>query len=199
MLAYVPGETVGERRPWPAWVRSDAALIQVGQWLRRLHVATAAFVPAADLPWLTGRKWRPGAVIGHNDASPLNAVWRDGRLVGFFDWESAGPASPEVDLAWALVTWVPHLMPHMVEPMGFTDHHDRRRRVHLLLDSYGYESERQAFAATIGTRCRQHAAFIRQRAGSGDPFFTELDWFAAALEESATDIEALPASFWSPL
>lgn len=198
MLTFVPGETIGERRPWPAWVRSDGALIQVGQWLRRLHDVTARFVPGGSLPWLTGQDWWEGAVIGHHDASPFNAVWRDERLVGFIDWDSTAPATREVDLAWSLVTWVPLMMPRMAEPMGFTDHRDRPRRLHLLLDAYGYEGDRRAFAAIIPTRCRRHAAFIRRQAGTGDPIFTGLTWLAGAPEESATDVEALPASFWTP-
>src|SRR5919204_1778503 len=39
MLTYLPGDTVGNRTPWPAWVHRDSTLVQVGQWLRRLHDA----------------------------------------------------------------------------------------------------------------------------------------------------------------
>jgi hypothetical protein len=198
VLSFVPGETVGDRRPWPAWVRSDAALIQVGRWLRRLHDVTAAFVPPEGLPWLTGQEWWPGAVIGHHDASPFNAVWQGERLVGFIDWDSAAPASREVDLAWALQTWVPLFRPHLAEVMGHTDYQDRPRRLHLLLDSYGHEGDRRAFAAIIPARCRRHAAFISRRAETGDPIFVGLRWLADALEESAKDVGALPASFWTP-
>ena len=32
----------------------------IGAWLRKLHDATAAFRPAADAVWFTGRPWQPG-------------------------------------------------------------------------------------------------------------------------------------------
>src|SRR4051794_18892026 len=90
MLSYVPGETVGERHPWPTWVGADETLAQVGEWLRRLHDAMTDFVPPDDAIWFSGRAWRPGLVVGHHDAAPYNAVWRAGRLVGFVDWDTAG-------------------------------------------------------------------------------------------------------------
>src|SRR4051794_38079116 len=39
VLTFLDGETVGER-PWPDWVTSDAALVSVAGWLRRLHDVT---------------------------------------------------------------------------------------------------------------------------------------------------------------
>jgi hypothetical protein len=45
MLTYLPGEVIGDSVPWPAWVYADSTLVQVGQWMRRIHDATAAFVP----------------------------------------------------------------------------------------------------------------------------------------------------------
>ncbi len=30
VLSHLPGETVGDRRPWPAWVHRAAPLVQVG-------------------------------------------------------------------------------------------------------------------------------------------------------------------------
>ena len=48
VLSYLPGETVGERSPWPGWVSADETLVQVGQWLRRLHDTMTDFVPPDD-------------------------------------------------------------------------------------------------------------------------------------------------------
>jgi Ser/Thr protein kinase RdoA (MazF antagonist) len=48
-------------------------------------------------------------VIGHLDASPWNAVWAGGALVGFVDWDTAGPSRREDDLAFSALTWVPLL------------------------------------------------------------------------------------------
>jgi len=71
---------------------------QVGAWLRRLHDTTATFRPAGDAVWFTGRPWQPGLLIAHLDASPWNAVWADGALVGFVDWDTA--ARPGARMTW---------------------------------------------------------------------------------------------------
>lgn len=40
----------------------------------------------------------PGLVIGHQDAAPYNAAVVNGdRLVGFFDWDTAGPSTRDFD------------------------------------------------------------------------------------------------------
>ena len=97
-LTFLPGQTLGEATPWPDWLRSDDALRQVGAWLRRLHDATVTFRPAGDAVWFTGRPWQPGLLIAHLDASPWNAVWADGALVGFVDWDL--PARPGARMTW---------------------------------------------------------------------------------------------------
>ncbi len=55
------------------------------------------------------RSWQPGDVIGHNDAAPYNAVWdiKHDRLVGFVDWDFAGPCPSVRDLAFVALSWVP--------------------------------------------------------------------------------------------
>jgi Ser/Thr protein kinase RdoA (MazF antagonist) len=122
MLSYLPGETVGISRPWPAWVHSDEALAEVGHWLRGYHDAVADFVPPCGAWWRPSlRPWRPGDIIAHNDAAPYNAVWRpfaadpgksvhggDGpgdRLAGFVDWDFAAPCPPIWDLAFVAFSW----------------------------------------------------------------------------------------------
>ena len=106
MLSYLPGETIGDRDPWPAWVSADSMLVQVGQWLRRLHDLTAGFRPPAGERWFIGGVMRPGLIVGHQDAAPYNAVVDGGRLVGFCDWDIAGPSSREWDLAFSMLPWV---------------------------------------------------------------------------------------------
>jgi hypothetical protein len=44
MLTYLPGETIGQRQPWPAWASADSMLAQVGRWLRRVHDLTAEVI-----------------------------------------------------------------------------------------------------------------------------------------------------------
>lgn len=196
VVTYLDGDVVGETRPMPAWALADDTLRQVGEWLRRLHDATRDFDPPADAVWFTGQQWRPGAVIAHNDAAPWNAVWRDGALVGFVDWELAGPSTPEQDLAYVALTWVPLLARRLAVTTGFTAFDDRSRRLHLLLDAYGYEGDRATFATAIPARARRNADVINRLAARGIPTFTAMLPWAADLEQSAVEVEALPESFW---
>ena len=131
-------ETVGERSPWPGWMSAGETLVQVGQWLRRLHDTMTDFVPPDDAVWFTGRAWRPNLVIGYHDAAPSKAVWRNGRLAGFVDWDTAGPSSAASDLAYTTLLWVPLLSPGSAWPHSSTAQGDRARRLHLLLDAYGW-------------------------------------------------------------
>jgi ribosomal protein S18 acetylase RimI-like enzyme len=197
MLSYLPGETAGDRVPWPAWAFADVTLTQVGQWLRRVHDATADFVPPVDERWFAGRTMQPGLIVGHQDAAPYNAVMNGDRLVGFFDWDTAGPSSRDFDLAFAALSWVPLYPPSEVERLGFHDFEDRSRRLHLLLDAYGYDSDRRAFGAVIVQRARRQATVIRRMAVAGDSAAIALLPVAGHLERSASDVETLPDHFWT--
>lgn len=193
MLTYLPGEVIGDRVPWPAWVYADSTLVQVGQWLRRVHDATADFVPPRDERWFTGAVMRPGWIVGHQDAAPYNAVMDGGRLAGFFDWDIASPSSRDDDLAFSALLWVPLTAP---ETEGQTE--DRSRRLHLLLDAYRYDGDRRAFGAVVVRRARRQAGVIRGLAEAGDQAAVALLPIAGRLEQSASYVEALPGGFWAP-
>jgi hypothetical protein len=200
MLSYLPGETIGDRDPWPAWVWADSMLVQVGQWLRRLHDLTADFRPPADERWFIGGVMRPGLIAGHQDAAPYNAVVDGERLVGFCDWDIAGPSSREWDLAFSMLPWVP-LAPDAPGPSvtagaGEPDAGERPRRFHLLLDAYGFEGDREVFGSVVPQRARRQAGVIRRMAAAGDPACVALLPIAGLLESSAVDVEALPRDFW---
>jgi Ser/Thr protein kinase RdoA (MazF antagonist) len=49
--------------------------------------------------------------VGHQDAAPYNAVVDGDRLVGFHDWDIAGPSTREWDLAFSALSWVPLASP----------------------------------------------------------------------------------------
>lgn len=118
MLSFLPGNAVGTSRPWPAWVRSDDALVQVARWLRTYHAAVVDLDPPVDAVWREGGQWRPGLIVGHNDAAPNNAAWGDqGQLIGFFGWDFAAPVSLEWDLSFTAFAWVPCTR-HLVQTRG---------------------------------------------------------------------------------
>jgi hypothetical protein len=190
MLTYLPGETIGGREPWPAWAMADSMLTQVGRWLRRVHDLTAGFVPPEDEHWFIGGRMAPGLVVGHQDAAPYNAVVDGDVLVGFYDWDIAGPSSREWDLAFSVLPWVPLAAPDH-------DVYERSRRFHLLLDAYDYEGDRRVFATVVPQRARRQAGVIRSMADAGDAASIALLGVAEMLERSATDVEALPDGFWA--
>ncbi|MCP2340017.1 phosphotransferase [Actinomadura rupiterrae] len=198
VLTFMEGDVVGDARPWPAWAVSDESLAQAGAWARRLHDLTAEFVPPPDAPWFTGRPWQPGLIIAHNDAAPYNAVWRDGRLAGFVDWDTAGPTTRAFELAWMALTWVPLNTRSYADVFDPGDEADRSRRLHVLLDGYGYDGDRTALPEVIARRARINAQVIRQIASGGDPVYKALLPFADDQDQAAEDALALPASFWRP-
>ena len=95
----VAGKSVGTKVPSLQHGR------QPGDLLPEVDFAADGFrrpiqqVPA-NVSWFAGQTWRPGLVMGHHDVAPWNAVWRDGMLVGFIDWDTAGP--PRAHSTWPL-------------------------------------------------------------------------------------------------
>jgi hypothetical protein len=175
MLSYLPGNTVGVHRPWPIWVHSDEALVQVAHWLRDYHAAVADFVPPADAVWREGGQWQPGLIVGQNDAAPYNAAWDDqGQLVGFFDWDFAAPVSLEWDLAFTAFAWVPLHARHVVEAEGFTNFGDRPRRLRLFLTHYGWAGNLETFLQTVQARVLASADGIERTADHGDPAYQHM-------------------------
>jgi len=195
VLSFLPGATIGLARPWPRWVHSDDALVQVGAWLRRYHDVVADFLPPAGTRWrMSSAPWRPGEVVGHNDAAPYNAVWAPAAigagalgagglghgvasaasLVGFIDWDFAGPCPPVRDLAFVAFSWVPLHARDIVLAEGFTRFADRPQRLRLLLDAYGYTGTVDELLAAVSVRISDHIEGLRALATAGDPVFTRL-------------------------
>ncbi len=195
MLTYLPGEMIGDRVPWPAWVYTDTMLVQVGQWLRRLHDVTAGFDPPSDERWFIGSTMQPGWIVGHQDAAPYNAVVDGDRLLGFFDWDTAGPSSREVDLAFSALLWVPLAAPDAGEQLAPHDVTDRSRRTCCLTPT---DTRRSAgFGGEVVQRARRQAGVIRDMADAGDRAAIALLPIAGLLERSASHVEALPGDFWA--
>jgi len=126
-----------------------------------------------------------------------NVVVDDGRLVGFFDWDTAGPATRAFDLAFTAITWVPLLPESIAADLGFRDLGDRSRRLHLLLDAYGYDRERTEFGDIVARRALVNAGVIRELDAAGNPIGSHLIPWAKTLERTASDVRELPPTFWA--
>jgi len=184
VLSFIEGHVAWEAEQ-PPGVWSDEALIEVASLMRRLHDLTAGTALAGN-----------HEIVCHNDLSPRNTVYRlfDSRYrpVAFIDWDEAAPGDREQDLAhafWSFLDPGPH-------HAKISTH---ARRIHAMLDSYGYEGDRPAFADRMirrvesvyyGIKSRSitspaHARLIRL--GALESIEEGLNWLVAkrpALEEA---------------
>ncbi|GAA2400801.1 phosphotransferase [Nonomuraea africana] len=174
ILTFLDGETVGDHPVWPEWTRAEDTLLQVAWWLRAYHEAVADFVPPADARWRIGPPWSPGSIIGHNDAGPFNAAWRSGRLVGFFDWDFAGPTTVGSDVAWMALAWVPLYARRVAAAEGFTDFAARPRRLRLFLDAYGWTGNPELIIKEVQARMSVRIGEIRRFGVTDDELYVRL-------------------------
>lgn len=72
----------------------------------------------------------PGWTVCHNDLSPCNYVFQEGRPVGIIDWDAAAFGHPLDDLAYALWLWL---------DLGNEEYSYAtvRQRMGVMLDAYG--------------------------------------------------------------
>jgi Phosphotransferase enzyme family len=174
-VTYLDGQTVGAQRPWPAWVYTDEALGQVGRWLRDYHRAVANYHRPPHAEWRESHApYGSEVVVAHNDAAPYNAVWKDGKLVGFIDWDMAGPRRREDDLAWTAFSWVPLHARYVVAAEGFTEFGRRRTRLSAFLDSYGTLLTPDDVIARVGVLIDDQIHLMRQNASAGDATYQRM-------------------------
>ena len=194
VLTFLEGETIGRRKPRPAWVHAEDTLLQVARWMRACHQAVTDFVPPPGAVWRGGGIWSPGLIIAHNDAATYNAAWNQGRLTGFFDWDFAGPATPEWDLALAAFSWVPLHTRHYVTAEGFTDFAARPRRLAQFLSVYSWPGTAGEFLEVVEARIRAHADGIRDLAAAGDEAFGRLlgQGVPDALDQAIAELASFP-------
>ncbi len=194
VLTFLAGETIGRRKPRPAWVYAEDTLVQVARWMREFHRIAAGFVPPSGARWRDGGTWSPGLIIAHNDATTHNAAWHQGRLTGFFDWDFAGPATPQQDLALAGFTWVPLHVRSVVAAEGFTDFAGRPRRLGRFLGTYGWSGTTGEFLDAVDARMAAHAAGIRDKAAAGDEASGRLlrQGVPEAIDQALADLASFP-------
>jgi aminoglycoside phosphotransferase (APT) family kinase protein len=153
-----------------AWQQGGRYLVP---WVAAALACTGTAQVHRCVPPPTGGQWAPVLIVGHNDAAPYNAVWRDGRLAGFFDWDMAGPVAATWDVAFAAFSWVPLHGRHVVAREGFTDFEGRLRRLQLFLAEYGWTTSMPAFLEVVVARIQAHVASLRDLAAR-DPLFARI-------------------------
>jgi hypothetical protein len=167
VLTFVPGDCAGS--PPEPWVQSEDLLASVARLVRRLHTASAGFVPRAHA--FPPRPVRPNptdaaGLICHLDVTPQNVVVRDGLAAGLVDFDLAGPATALHDSLNTAMHWVPLRDPSDAWP-GWEDQNPFLR-LRVFADAYGWsEDERRRVpgagidAAALGyERMRHNAAAL---------------------------------------
>ena len=178
ILTYIEGDT--EMTPVARRVQFDA-LPEAARRLRQLHDLTAAFVPPDGATWrdedhgnLPGLK-RPAfddgpEVICHGDWGTHNAVFRDGRLVGMFDWDFARPEHRLYDIGWFALWWCPIGPPDVPDlpTPGRPAPVDQPARLRQLCDAYGLQDRGEVLGA-VRNRLETFIEWLETGAAAGDP------------------------------
>jgi hypothetical protein len=137
-LTYIDGEVAG--RPRPPWIADEDRMVSVAQLLRAYDDAVEPFgipdnLPAPIEPPGLPDLNDPPELVGHQDVTPENVVFRDGRACALIDFDMARPVSRAAEFANLMLWWAPLNDDRDLDPLlrGL----DRTRRCRLLADAYG--------------------------------------------------------------
>lgn len=144
---HVPSQPVVED-----WAASPGVVAGVARLLRRLHTASASFVPPADAFWFGDDvpvelpvdvpERPPADIVSHFDVTPQNVVFRDSEPVGLIDFDLTRPGSRLADVVNTAMWWVPLMPPGDRDP-AFTDC-DAPARLASFVHAYGLEADERA-------------------------------------------------------
>ncbi len=121
---------------------ADENLAAAARLLRRLHDATAGSELAAG-----------HEVICHNDPSPCNYVFLDGRPVAFIDFDHAAPGARVRDVAYAGWLWTISADDGPAIP-------EQARRLRLMADAYGLPDPSVLLDAVLRRQAENRAAAL---------------------------------------
>jgi Phosphotransferase enzyme family len=109
----------------------DDVLITAARLIRTYHDASSGFVSVSELE-----------VICHNDLSPCNFVFREGKPLGIIDFDTAAPGSRVMDLGYAVWLWL---------DLGNDDLSvkEQKRRFELFLEAYGENNLKSVVEAML--------------------------------------------------
>ena len=165
VISYVRGDVYLRAAPETI---TEGVLNDLGGLLRLYHEAVAGFELPSGVRWYHEPVSGEGAVVCHNDLSPRNTVFREGRPVAFLDWDLASPAPPVWDLAHAAWQFVPLSDDRGSARNGWTKPPDRHRRLRILCDGYGLSDEdRRELPWVVTERIEATASGIERLAADG--------------------------------
>lgn len=170
ILTYLDGD-VGVP-PFPDWVADEALLVSVAELQRRMHDASRSFVIPETALWDRANvpEPGPGAIVCHNDLCIENVVVRDGRAVGFIDFDFAAPTDRRFDVAVAARHWVP-----VKDPVDLSPAHnavDQIGRFGVFCDAHELDADdRRVVVELLGRFLDRALVSMRLRADAGNPLY----------------------------
>jgi len=169
---------------------TDRGLASAARLLRRIHDASAGWVPPEGAVW--GAPVVPAAdgedlVLCHGDPGPWNFVWRDQEAVALIDWDYLHPGPRLHDVSYALRWFAPLRSDEMaLEWHHFPEVPDRRARVATFVEAYGDLPAFDVVGAVTG-RIRDTMALVRSLAEQGQE--PQRTWVAeGSLDDEAREI-----------
>jgi Phosphotransferase enzyme family len=162
VLEFIPG--VVPQYPLPDFVLSNDSISRAAKMLRAFHDATRDFQHLSSDHWQVPELIRePVEVICHNDFSPYNTVFWDGRPVAMIDFDVAAPGPRVWDLAFAVYRFT-----HLCEiSNGLTvSETTLRDEIELFCNQYGLDTDREVLE-TIPVRLTVLCSTIERLASEG--------------------------------
>lgn len=206
VLTYLDGDVPGT--PLPEWSADDGLLDSVARLLRRLHDASEGYAADRGFAAAPGTRWRRDLVkvdlprtdpapelVSHLDVTPRNTVVRNGRAVGFIDFDLAGPTTRLLNAYNAAVHWVPLCPPADLPPAWRNI--DQPRRLRIFTGAYGLPATQRAELPDLGI-ARADISWLRMRAsaeqlgggwarmwenGAGDAILRRRSWLIESRSE----------------
>jgi len=174
-----------------AALRTPELVASAGSLLRQLHDASLDFEPSPADVWMLPPR-APGEVICHGDIAPYNCVVRDGRVVGFFDFDTAHPGPRLWDVAYAVYRFAPLHSPDNPECLG--DPTEQAAMAAIFCEAYGVAPSRELNDLLIA-RLRALIDYISAQASTGSEAFAR---HIAAGHRTAyeLDLRYLTAQTW---
>lgn len=147
VLTYLDGAVAGD--PPDPWAADDDLLASVAVLVRRLHTASAGYVPPPDAVWrrnlvvLDPPIEEPAPeLVSHLDVTPQNVVVNGGSATGLIDFDLAGPTTRLNDAFNTAMHWVPLRPAADVWPTWRGV--DRYARLRRFADAYGLTADERA-------------------------------------------------------
>jgi len=177
VLTWLPGRVVDVDTEHV----EDALIVAAMGWLRRYHEVVRDYRPVGVVRWRNHeRQLATGEIVCHHDFAPYNVAEQDGRVVGVFDWDMAGPGTPIEDVAFAAWNFVP-----LWRDLGAPE---TSRRLRLLCAGYGGMDSLEVLT-TVVRRITDATDRIRAGQHAGDPGMVNL----ARVGEPENTLAALQA------